>query len=154
MSTGNQKPAALLADREIVTTRVFAAPRERVYRAFSNPDHLKLWWGPKGFTNTFREFDMRPGGRWRFVMHGPEGADHQNESVFTDVVRPERIVLQHVSAPRFQLTITLADQGGKTKLTWRMQFETAADCEKVKRVAIEANEQNLDRLEAQLARMV
>jgi len=139
------------SDREIVTTRVFDAPREVVFQAWTDPDRLAQWWGPKDFTNTFQEFDMKPGGTWRFVMHGPDGVDYKNESVFVEVVRPERIVFQHVSGPRFQLTASFAEQAGKTRLTWRMLFESAAECDRVKTFAVEANEQNLDRLVAQLA---
>jgi uncharacterized protein YndB with AHSA1/START domain len=142
------------SDREIATARVVNARRELVFRAFSDPDHLARWWGPKGFTNTFHEFDLRPGGTWRFVMHGPDGASYQNKSMFVEVVKPERIVLQHVSGPQFQLTIALTEQAGKTKITWRMLFESAAECDRVKKFAVEANEQNLDRLEAELATMV
>jgi uncharacterized protein YndB with AHSA1/START domain len=141
------------AEREIVTTRVIDAPRERVFRAFAEPEHLVHWWGPKGFRNTFHEFHFKPGGTWRFVMHGPDGGDYKNESNFVEIVKPERIVLRHVSAPHFQLTVTLAEHGGKTHLTGRMLFESAEECAKVKRYAVDANEQNLDRLEAELARM-
>lgn len=141
------------ADREIVTTRVLDAPRELVFKAWTDPDQLVQWWGPKGFTNTFHEFDMRPGGIWRFVMHGPNGVDYQNKSVFVEVVNPERIVFDHVSGPRFQVVATFAEQAGKTKLTFRMRFESAAECDKVKAFAVEGNEQNFDRLEAQLAKM-
>ncbi len=141
------------ADREIVTTRVLNAPRELVFKAWTDPDHLVHWWGPKGFTNTFHEFDLRPGGIWRFVMHGPDGVDYQNKSVFVEVVNPGRIVFDHVSGPRFQVVVTFAEQAGKTKLTFRMRFESAAECEKVKAFAVEGNEQNFDRLEAQLAKM-
>ena len=70
------------SDREIVSTRTFAAPRERVFEAFSDPTQLARWWGPKGFTNTIHEFDLRPGGMWRLVMHAPNGADYANESRF------------------------------------------------------------------------
>ncbi len=140
-------------DREIVTTRVLDAPRELVFKAWTDPDRLVQWWGPKGFTNTFHEFDMRPGGIWRFVMHGPNGVDYQNKSVFVEVVNPERIVFDHVSGPRFQVVATFAEQAGKTKLTFRMRFESAAECDKVKAFAVEGNEQNFDRLEAQLAKM-
>ena len=143
----------MLADKQIVSTRVLAAPRERVFRAWTEPDHLTRWWGPKGFTSTFEEFDPRPGGEWRFVLHAPNGADYKNKSVFVEVVKPERIVLQHVSGPRFQVTATFAEEAGKTRLTFRMLFETAAECAKVKVYAVEANEQNFDRLEAQLATM-
>ena len=141
------------ADREIVTSRLIHAPRELVFGAWTDPNQLVHWWGPKGFTNTFHHFDPRPGGFWRFVMHGPDGGNYENESVFVEILKPERIVIKHLSPPHFDLTATFADQAGRTKLTWRMLFETTAEREKVKKLATGANEQNLDRLEAQLARM-
>ena len=139
------------SDREVVTSRILDAPRELVFDAWSDPARLARWWGPNGFTNTFAAFSLRPGGIWRFVMHGPDGVDYKNESVFVEVVRPERIVLLHVSGPRFRLAATFADHDGKTLLTWRMRFDTAAECEKVKAIVVPANEQNLDRLAAELA---
>ncbi len=153
MSGKGEGPADALADREIVTTRVINAPRERVFKAWTDPDHLAQWWGPKGFRNTFEVFDMRPGGVWRFVMHGPDGVDYKNKNVFVEVVKPERIVFQHVSGPRFRVTATFVEHAGKTRLTFQMLFETAAECAKVKVYAVEANEQNFDRLEAELAKM-
>jgi uncharacterized protein YndB with AHSA1/START domain len=60
-------------DRELIINRVFNAPRELVYKTWTNPEHLPQWWGPKGFTITVQEIDVRPGGVWRFVMHGPDG---------------------------------------------------------------------------------
>ena len=142
-----------LSDRKIVSTRAFDAPCELVFTAWSDPVHLAKWWGPKDFTNTFQEFDLRPGGVWRFVMHGPDGVDYKNESVFVEIVKPERIVFRHVSGPRFQVTATFAAEAGKTRVTFEMLFETAAECERVKVYAVDANEQNFDRLEAQLRRM-
>jgi len=139
------------SDRELATTRLLDATRERVFRAFSEPEHLAQWWGPNGFTNTFQQFDVRAGGAWRYVMHGPNGADYPNESVFVEVVKPERIVIEHVSGPRFRLTITLAAEAGKTRITWRQVFPSASDCNKIRAIAVPANEQNLDRLQAQLA---
>ncbi len=141
------------SDREIVSRRVLNAPRERVFKAWTDPDILAKWWGPKGFTNTFQEFDMWPGGAWRFIMHGPNGVDYPNQSVFVEIVPNERVVLDHVVAPRFRLTATFEDQGGKTKLTFRGLFETAAICKNVETYAVDANEQNFDRLEAELAKM-
>ena len=146
-------PAGTLADREIVTTRVLDAPRARVFKAWIDPSHLARWWGPKGFTNRFEEFDPRPGGVWRFVMRSPDGAEFDNRSVFVEIVEPERIVFQHVSGPQFQVTATFAELAGKTRLSFRMLFETAAECAKVRVFAVEANEQNLDRLEMELAGM-
>ena len=154
MSARRDSLPRALSDREIVSTRVFDAPRELVFKAFSDRDHLVHWWGPKGFTNTFHEFDMRPGGVWRFVMHGPDGVDYKNESVFVEIVRPERIVFHHLKpVHEFQMTVTFVEQDDKTMLTWRMLFKSAAECDKVKVFAVEANEQNFDRLEAQLAKM-
>ncbi len=153
MSAEAANPTGALAARVIVSTRVVGAARELVFKAFTDPDHLVHWWGPKGFTNTFQEFDLRPGGTWRFVMHAPDGVNYQNKSVFVEIMKPERIVFEHVSGPQFQMTIALAEEGGKTKITWRMLFESAADCDKVKKFAVEANEQNFDRLEAELAKM-
>jgi len=142
-----------MTGRELTTTRVLDAPRERVFRAFSEAEHLEQWWGPQGFTNTFQEFDLRAGASWRYVMHGPNGADYPNQSVFVEIVKPERIVFDHLSGPAFQVTATFAEEAGKTRLTFRMLFGTAAECDKVKGFAVGANEENLDRLEAELARM-
>jgi uncharacterized protein YndB with AHSA1/START domain len=142
------------ADREIVTMRLIDAPRRLVFKAWTDPDHLARWWGPKGFTNTFHEFDPRPGGAWRLVMHGPDGVDYTNESVFRELVEAERIVFVHLRPMhRFQVTATFADEVGKTRLVWRMLFDSVSECEKVKGFVIEANEQNLDRLETELATM-
>ena len=145
--------AANTSEREIITTRVFDAPRELVFKAFMEPEHLAHWWGPKGFTNTFHEFDPRPGGVWRFVMHGPDGKDYKNESVFVEIVKPERIVFDHVNWPQFRMTIRFEDLGDKTRFSFHMVFKSPADCDKVKGFAIEGNEQNFDRLQAELAAM-
>jgi uncharacterized protein YndB with AHSA1/START domain len=153
MSERQRRTFAPSADRKIATTRVLAAPRERVFRAWTEPERLARWWGPKGFTNTFSEIDVRPGGVWRFVMHGPDGVDYRNESVFVEVVPPERIVIDHVSGPRFRLTATLDEHPGGTTLTWSMLFDSEETCAKVRPYAVEANEQNLDRLATELATM-
>jgi uncharacterized protein YndB with AHSA1/START domain len=102
MSAGEADPPGALAAREIISTRVVGAARELVFKALTDPDHLAHWWGPKGFTNTFHEFDLRPGGTWRFVMHGPDGVNYQNKSVFVEIVKPERLVFEHVSGRSFR----------------------------------------------------
>jgi uncharacterized protein YndB with AHSA1/START domain len=141
------------SDRELVTSRMLNAPRERVFEAFAEPTHLAQWWGPKGFTNTFHEFNLRPGGAWRFIMHGPDGVNYPNESIFVEVAPPERIVFKHVSAPQFEMTITFTKQGDTTVVGWRQVFNTAAECQRVARFAVEANEQNLDRLASQVLKV-
>lgn len=139
------------SDREFVTTRDFDVPRERLFQAWTDPGQIVHWWGPKGFTNTFQEFDLRPGGMWRFVMRGPNGTEHPNESVFLEIVEPERLVFRHLGpVHEFLATFLFEDLGGRTRLTWRMLFETAAEYDKVKAFVVQANEQNLERLEALL----
>ncbi len=143
----------MASDREIVSTRVFDAPRERVWEAFRDPERLKHWWGPNGFTNTIQEFDLKPGGKWRLIMHGPGGADYHNESTFVEVVKPARIVYVHEEPiHRFQMSMNFDEQDGKTKVTWRMLFESAEEFNKVKAFIADANEQNFDRLAEFLAK--
>ena len=145
--------AAELADREIVSTRMIEAPRERVFRAYTDPTPLAQWWGPKGFTNTFETFDLRPDGEWRFVMHGPDGKDYPNRSLFRQIVPPERLIIDHVSPPQFRMTITFAVEGSGTRVTFRMHFATSAARDAIKGLVVPANEENFDRLEAVLATM-
>jgi uncharacterized protein YndB with AHSA1/START domain len=80
------------ADREIVITRLIDAPPERVFDAWTDAAQVVQWWGPRGFTATTHKMDVRPGGVWRFVMHGPDGRDYQNKITYLEVVRPERLV--------------------------------------------------------------
>ncbi len=150
MTANEETDGAGGAAQTIVSTRLLAATPDEVFAAFADPQRLARWWGPRGFTNTMDEFDLRPGGAWRFVMHGPDGVNYKNESVFVEVERPGRIVFDHVSRPRFRMTITLASEEGKARITWRMRFDTAAEHSQVRKYAVEANEQNFDRLEAEL----
>ena len=142
--------SAATEPREIVSSRVIDAPREKVFKAFADPTHLARWWGPNGFQNTFEEFDFRPGGVWRVTMHGPDGTDYSNRSVFLDIQEPSRIVFEHEEPHEFRMTITLRDESGKTHVEWRMLFESAAERDRTARYAVPANEQNFDRLQAEL----
>lgn len=148
------------ADREIVITRVFDAPRELVFKAWTDPKHVAQWWGPNGFTNTIHEMDVRPGGVWRFIMHGPDGVDYPNKIVFIEVVKPERLVYAHGSdkeddPEQFDVTITFAEQGDKTHLTMRSLFQSAAERDRVVKEhgAIEGGNQTLARFAEHLAQM-
>ena len=148
------------ADREIVVSRIINAPRELVFKAWTDPKLLVQWWGPKGFTNTFKEIDVRPGGVWRFIMHGPNGVDYPNMVVFTEIVKPERLVYTHGTGEpgdpgEFHVTVTFSDQAGKTNLTMRSIFASAAERDKVVREygAIEGANQTLDRLEELLSKL-
>ena len=141
------------ADREFVHSRLIDAPPARVFRAFREPERLARWWGPDGFSSSFETFEFRPGGRWVFVMHGPDGQDYPNESVFREVM-PQRIVLDHLSGHHFEMTITLTAQGnGKTLVGWRQLFDTAEERARIAPFVLVANEQNLDRLQAEVMRI-
>jgi uncharacterized protein YndB with AHSA1/START domain len=140
------------ADPEILSERVVGAPRDAVYRAFSDPERLARWWGPEGFTNRFDEFDLRPGGAWRFTMHAPDGAAYAMVKEFVEVVPAERVVIRHIQEGHdFTLTFALSDEGQRTRVTWRMRFDDPEEAERVRPFVVPANEQNFDRLEAQLA---
>jgi uncharacterized protein YndB with AHSA1/START domain len=134
------------ADLEITSSVLLDATPEQIFDAYADPTSLARWWGPAGFTSTFHEFDFRPGGRWRFDMHGPSGATYPNENVFVELVRPERIVFDHLGGHRFRMLITLTARGLQTEMVWCMRHETAEQCEKVRRDVLPANEENFDRL--------
>ena len=137
------------ADREIVATRVVDAPREHVFEMFTDRQHVARWWGPKGFTSTIDEMDVRPGGVWRFVMHGPDGIDYKNKIVYDEIARPERLVYTHTGGAQFQATATFTSYGEKTVLAMRMLFGSSRERDRVvkKFGAIEGLSQTLDRLE-------
>lgn len=140
--------ASPTADREIITERLIHAPRELVFAAWTDPEQIVKWWGPDGFTNTIHEMDVRPGGHWRHVMHGPDGTDYPNHSVFVELVQPERIVFDHLSTPRFRSTITFAEEAGKTRLTMTVVLEDAKAYEMAVKTfgAIEGGKQTIGRL--------
>lgn len=146
MST-HPTPASTAPHREIISSRLFDTPRELVYDAFRDSTQLALWWGPDGFTNTIDKFDFRPGGEWRLTMHGPNGVDYDNESEFVEVNPPSRVVYIHLRPMhRFQMSMDFAAEGHQTRLTWRMLFDTDAECDRVREFVVLANEQNFDRL--------
>ena len=118
--------------RSIIGTRVFDAPRELVFAAFTDPQHLAQWWGPEGFTTTTSAFDFRVGGVWRFVMHGPDGRDYENRVTYEEIDPPSRLVYRHgggddIEPVQFKSTLTFEDLNGKTRLTWHGRFPTAAE---------------------------
>ena len=123
-----------------------------VFGAFADPGTLAAWWGPNGFTNEFEVFEFRPGGRWKFVMIGPNGSRHPNESVFAEIEAPSKVVIRHVSAPQFTLTVALTEVAGGTRIDWTQVLDDAAVAATIRHIVEPANEQNLDRLDAVLAR--
>jgi uncharacterized protein YndB with AHSA1/START domain len=152
-TTTSPSSSSSTADREIVTTRLIDAPRALVYEAWTDPKHVGHWFGPDGFTTTTSSMDVRPGGRWVFVMHGPDGTDWPNVVTYQEVSPPARLVYLHgddKEPDMFHVTMTLDDEGGKTALTMRAVFKSAAAREFVvrERGAIEGGQQTIQRLEA------
>ena len=113
------------SNREIVITRTFDAPRALVCEAFLDAEHIGEWWGPTGFRITTRQFDARPGGRWTFVMHGPDGTDYDNTIEFRRLEPPALLVFAHINpdgSDLFETTVTFVETGGRTELTFRGYF--------------------------------
>ena len=130
------------------TTRDLSAPPEKVFAAIQDPTRLARWWGPNGFTNTFDVFEFKPDGQWVFAMIGPDGRVYRNESVFGVIERDRRVVIHHVSAPKFVLTISLESTAAGTRVSWEQVFEDPAVAKAVRPIVEPSNEQNLDRLAA------
>jgi uncharacterized protein YndB with AHSA1/START domain len=110
--------------RELLLTRLLNAPINLVWEVWTEPQHIAEWWGPDGFINTISSMDVQPGGEWNLVMHGPDGTDYKNKSVFKEIVKHKKIVYEHITGPKFTATIHFEAQGDKTLLTWHMLFET------------------------------
>lgn len=148
------------AHRELTITRVIDAPRERVFRAWTEPRQMAQWWGPNGFTNPICEMDARPGGAIRIVMRAPDGVDYPMSGVFREIVEPARLVFAGAAEDgegnpllEWVSTVTCADHGGETRLTVQ---ENAVALTDVGVRMLEGMEpgllQTLDRLEAYVAR--
>ena len=132
------------------TSREIAAAPERVFAAFSDPERLARWWGPAGFTNTFGVCEFREGGQWSYVMHGPDRGTYKNESVFAEIEAPRRIVIENLSAPKYRLTVSLDASPAGTIVSWAQEFESEDMARRVEKFVVPANEENLDRLTAEV----
>ena len=157
MATGN---IMTNEERELVLTRVFDAPRELVFKAWTDPKQVAQWWGPHGFTNPVCDLDVRPGGAIRIHMRGPDGTVYPMTGVYNEVVEPERLVFTSAALdadgnPMFEVltTVTFAEQGGKTKQIMRARVikSTAEAAPYIK--GMEAGwTQSLERLAKSLAK--
>jgi uncharacterized protein YndB with AHSA1/START domain len=132
------------------TSREIPATVAEVFAAFSDAKRLERWWGPAGFTNTFHICEFETGGCWSYVMHSPHGGSPANESVFELVEPLKRVVIRHVSEPKYRLTIDLAPTETGTLVSWSQEFDDPAVAARIEKIVIPANEQNLDRLTAEV----
>lgn len=138
-------------ENEIYSSREVNAPLEILYQAFANPLQLKKWWGPHGFTNTIHEFDLRPEGKWKLTMHGPEKGNYENSSVFK-IVEPNKLIRwTRTSQPLFDMEVGFERINDSiAKISFRMIFNTVEECNKIRSFAVPKNEENFDRLEKEL----
>ena len=146
------------ASREIIQKRTYDAPRELVFQAFTDPQHLPHWYGPNGFTITMQGMDFREGGKWRFIMHGPDGTNWDNLITYTKIVKPERLEYLHGSndadPAQFEVVVTFEEKGNQTVLTMSSLFPSAeARGAVVSFGAIELGQQTLARLAEHLTKM-
>ncbi len=116
----------------MIGSRMIDAPRELVWSVWTDLKHLAQWWGPDGFRTTTSSFDFKPGGVWRFVMHGPDGRDYENRITFDEIVKPERLRYHHggggdVEPVQFRTTVTFDDLGGRTRVMLRGEFPSAEE---------------------------
>jgi len=133
------------------TSREIAATVEEVFAAFSDPERLARWWGPAGFTNTFHVCEFETGGRWVYTMHSPNGGNPENESVFELVEPLRKVVIRHTSQPLYRLTIEPTPSAAGTTVSWTQVFDDAEVAGRIAKIVAPANEQNLDRLTAEVA---
>jgi uncharacterized protein YndB with AHSA1/START domain len=132
------------------TSRQLTATPAEVFGAIKDAECIVKWWGPNGFTNSFKVFDFQVGGKWIFDMIGPDGATYPNESIFSGITEDKQVVINHVCQPYFQLTITLEPSSTGTFLLWEQTFSDASVAQSVRHIVEPANEQNLDRLSFEL----
>lgn len=142
-------------DRELVISRTLNAPVELVWEVWTNPEHIAKWWGPDGFTNTISTMEVTPGGGWDLVMHGPDGTDYINKSVFKEIIPFKKIVYEHISYPRILATITFEDRGEQTFINWHMLFESVEIFKEVVKTykADEGLKQNVEKLGVYVSEM-
>lgn len=131
-------------------SREIEASPSSIFAAFEDEARLARWWGPDGFTSTFQSFALEPGRMWTFVMHGPDGKNYKNQISVLEVVPSSKIVLHHVSGPRYLLTVTLESTSGGTTVGWNQEFENPDVGRRLAPILTSANEEVLTRLGAEV----
>lgn len=144
------------SERELRISRLLNAPVSLVWEVWTDPKHLANWWGPNGFSNTITKMEVAPGGEWDLVMHGPDGTDYQNKSIFREVVKYKKLVYEHASAPKFVATIKFESLGDQTRMDWHMLFESREQFIQVVKTfkADEGLKQNVEKLSHYLEQFV
>ncbi len=150
-----EKRESNTTNREISTSRLFNAPIELVWEMWTNPDHIKNWWGPNGFTNTIHKMDFQIGGEWKLTMHGPDGTNYPNRSIFKEIISLKKIVFEHYH-PNFITTVLFEAKGVETLVDWTMVFDTVEMRDTVVKAhkADEGQKQNIEKLEKYISALL
>jgi uncharacterized protein YndB with AHSA1/START domain len=146
------KLAPGIEERSDRRSKLIHARAAETFAAVSNPARVARWWGPEGFKNTIHAFEFRPGGKWLLTMHGPDGKDYPNESRFARIIPDHLVEIEHLSGHHFVLTIELQEQGSGTLVVWQQTFDTVDHFTRIAALVAVANEQNLERLAAEVLR--
>ena len=149
----------LVGDREIAITRVFDAPRDLVFGAWIDPKAIGQWWGPRGFSTTTHAMEVHAGGKWKYIMHGPDGTNYPNEVRYEEVEIPERIIYlvtggtEDDDTHTHRVIVEFRDKGAGTEISMRMIFPSAAERDHVVNVygAVQGLNETTDRLGEHLA---
>lgn len=143
------------ANRELSISRLINAPIELVWEAWTNPEHIKHWWGPEGFKSTISKMEVHKDGEWEFIMHGPDGTDYKNKHIYLELDKPTKIVMKHISFPPFVMTARFEAQGNKTLVSLHSVFESAEQLAEVIKVfkADEGMKQNIARMDSYIAQI-
>jgi uncharacterized protein YndB with AHSA1/START domain len=163
-SSESSKTQSYTQGREFVIERTFDAPRQLVFKVWSDPKHVAQWWGPTGWTLPVCKMDFRPGGIWTYCMRGPDGTEGWGRAIYREIVEPERIVYVDTFAddqgnalegmPEMVITVDFIEVGGKTKLRSTAEFATVADLEQTVGMGLEEGiKQTWDRLAEYLAKV-
>lgn len=143
-------------NRQMRITGTFKAPVELMWEVWIDPEHIVNWWGPEGFTATIHKMEFKEGGEWNLTLHGPDGTNYPNKSIFKEITRFEKIVFEHFN-PHFITTVLFAPSadGEETQIDWTLLFDTAEMRETIIKVhkADEGQKQNMERLEKYLSKL-
>jgi len=136
-----------MSDREVHTSRIINAPRERVFAAWTDPEQLARWWGPNEFSNTIHRFELKPEGAWDFTMHGPQGADFNNICVFKRIEPSVYLEFDHLKEMHFyKALVTFTEVPEGSRIDWIMRFDTVEELAPIRAFIERANEENMDKL--------
>jgi len=136
-----------MKNRSMQIKGTFKANMQLLWDVWTKPEHLKNWWGPKGFSATIHKMDLQADGEWKLTLHGPDGKDYANRSIFKEIIPLEKIVFEHFN-PHFFTTVLFETQDEETQINWTMLFDTPEMRETIVKVhkAEEGQKENMERL--------